>query len=101
MKPDKEQNIDLTDEFLAYFQSKELGEEPCNPGAAWYTDWMNPATVADLPYLEEVCRAGREHLCQLRFSMPELGASLPEHRLRDAFLSWDFISYCRGGVPQG
>ena len=53
VKPDKEQNIDLTDDFLAYFQSKNLGEEPCNPGAAWYTDWMNPATLDDLPTLKK------------------------------------------------
>ncbi len=53
VKPDKEQNIDLTDDFLAYFKSKNLGEEPCNPGAAWYTDWMNPATLDDLPTLKK------------------------------------------------
>ena len=53
VKPDKEQNIDLTDDFLAYFQSKNLGEEPCNPGAAWYTDWMNPPTLDDLPTLKK------------------------------------------------
>lgn len=53
VKPDKEQNIDLTDDFLAYFKSKNLGEEPCNPGAAWYTDWMNPPTVDDLPTLKK------------------------------------------------
>ena len=51
VKPDKEQNIDLTDEVLAYFQRQGVGEEPCNPGAAWYSDWMNVAESKDLPTL--------------------------------------------------
>ena len=49
VKPDKEQNIDLTDDFLAYFQSKNLGEEPCNPGATWYTDWMKQLLLMTFP----------------------------------------------------
>lgn len=36
VKPDKEQNIDLTDDVLAYFASVGRAEMPCNPGAAWY-----------------------------------------------------------------
>ncbi len=84
VKPDKEQNVDLTDDFLAYFQAKELGEEPCNPGAAWYTDWMNPATLDDLPTLKKladqdentyansdyIARAGRPSL-NIDFEMPD------------------------------
>ena len=89
VKPDKEQNIDLTDDFLAYFQSKELGEEPCNPGAAWYTDWMNPATLDDLPTLKKyaeidentyansdyIARAGRPCL-NIDFEMPSCPGDL-------------------------
>lgn len=51
IKPDKEQNIDLTDELLAYFAAKHIGEEPCNPGAAWYDNWMNSIKAAELPTL--------------------------------------------------
>lgn len=51
IKPDKEQNIDLTDEILAYFSRNGQGEEPCNPGAAWWNNWMNVMSTADLPTL--------------------------------------------------
>ena len=51
IKPDKEQNIDLTDELLSYFASKSIDEEPCNPGAAWYDNWMNVVKAEDLPTL--------------------------------------------------
>jgi hypothetical protein len=51
IKPDKEQNIDLTDEVLAYFANRGKGEEPCNPGAAWYDNWMDVITTADIPTL--------------------------------------------------
>ena len=53
VKPDKEGNIDLTDDMLAYFEANGIGEEPCNPGAAWYSDWMNPAKASDLPTLQK------------------------------------------------
>ena len=51
VKPDKEQNIDLTDEVLAYFERKGIGEEPCNVGAAWYENWMNVAETSEFPTL--------------------------------------------------
>ena len=53
VKPDKEENIDLTDEMLAYFERKGIGEEPCNPGAAWYSDWMNVGETAEFPTLQK------------------------------------------------
>ena len=54
VKPDKEQNIDLTDEVLAYFQRQGIGEEPCNPVAAWYSDWMNVPKVSEFPTLAKL-----------------------------------------------
>ena len=54
VKPDKEQNIDLTDDVLQYLIGKGLGEEPCNPGAAWYSDWMNVPESKDLPTLNKL-----------------------------------------------
>ena len=53
VKPD-EQNIDLTDELLAYLKSKNTGEEPCNPGAAPWNNWMNLASVDDIPTLKKL-----------------------------------------------
>ena len=51
-KPDKEQNIDLTDELLANF-SATVGEEPCNPGAAWWHNWMNVLSTDKFPTLQK------------------------------------------------
>ncbi len=53
VKPDTAENIDLTDEVLAYFERQGVGEEPCNPGAAWYSDWMNVAALSELPTLQK------------------------------------------------
>ncbi len=53
VKPDGEENIDLTDEMLAYFDRTATGEEPCNPGAAWYSDWMNVAATSEFPTLQK------------------------------------------------
>lgn len=54
VKPDKEQNIDLTDEVLAYFLRNGIGEEPCNVGSAWYENWMNVAEAKEFPTLEKL-----------------------------------------------
>lgn len=54
VKPDKEQNIDLTDEMLAYFQRQGTGEEPCNPGAATWDNWMNVAAITEFPTLAKL-----------------------------------------------
>ena len=53
VKPDSEENIDLTDEMLAYFDRTAIGEEPCNPGAAWYSDWMTVAATSEFPTLQK------------------------------------------------
>ena len=53
VKPDSEENIDLTDEMLAYFDRTATGEEPCNPGAAWYSDWMSVAETSEFPTLQK------------------------------------------------
>lgn len=51
-KPDKEQNIDLTEELLANF-NENVGEEPCNPGAAWWHNWMNVLATDKFPTLKK------------------------------------------------
>ena len=53
VQPDSEENIDLTDEMLAYFERTATGEEPCNPGAAWYSDWMSVAATSEFPTLQK------------------------------------------------
>ena len=80
VKPDKEQNIDLNDDFLAYFRSKNLGEEPCNPGATWYTDWMSPATVDDLPTLKKYAEIDKT---SNKISKEEIDAFIANNPLGD------------------
>lgn len=89
VKPDKEENIDLTNEVLAYFERTQTGEEPCNPGAAWYSDWMNVPATSELPTLQKKAdmdantydnsdfraRAMRPHL-NIDFEMPNTPGDL-------------------------
>lgn len=89
VKPDKEENIDLTDEVLSYFERTQTGEEPCNPGAAWYSDWMNVPATSELPTLQKKAdmdantydnsdfraRAMRPHL-NIDFEMPNTPGDL-------------------------
>lgn len=89
VKPDKEENIDLTDEVLDYFERTQTGEEPCNPGAAWYSDWMNVPATSELPTLQKKAdmdantydnsdfraRAMRPHL-NIDFEMPNTPGDL-------------------------
>ena len=89
VKPDKEENIDLTDEVLAYFERTQTGEEPCNPGAAWYSDWMSAPATSEQPTLQKKAdmdantydnsdfraRAMRPHL-NIDFEMPNTPGDL-------------------------
>lgn len=89
VKPDKEENIDLTDEVLSYFERTQTGEEPCNPGAAWYSDWMSAPATSELPTLQKKAdidantydnsdfraRAMRPHL-NIDFEMPNTPGDL-------------------------
>lgn len=89
VKPDKEENIDLTDEVQSYFERTQTGEEPCNPGAAWYSDWMNVPATSELPTLQKKAdidantydnsdfraRAMRPHL-NIDFEMPNTPGDL-------------------------
>ena len=52
-KPDREWNIDLTDAVVTYMNAVEGGEKPCNPGAAWYSDWVNAPAAGAIPALDE------------------------------------------------
>ena len=53
IKPDRDWNIDLTDAVVVYMNDVEGGEKPCNPGAAWYSDWVNNPAAGALPALDE------------------------------------------------
>ena len=53
-KPDAEWNVDVTDEVLAYYERIGESVQPCNPGAAWYSDWVNAPADSEIPTLERL-----------------------------------------------
>ena len=53
-KPDAEWNVDVTDEVLAYYERIGDTVQPCNPGAAWYSDWVNAPADSEIPTLEKL-----------------------------------------------
>ena len=53
-KPDAEWNVDVTDEVLAYYERIGDSVHPCNPGAAWYNDWVNAPADNEIPTLEKL-----------------------------------------------
>lgn len=56
VKPDREWNVDVTDEVEAWIATQNNLQTACNPGAAWYSDWVNPPANADIPTLEKLVK---------------------------------------------
>ena len=54
IKPDREGNHDLTDDVVAYLKRNNMKEPACNPGAAWYTDWVNAPSLSEIPSLAKL-----------------------------------------------
>ncbi|MBQ5540647.1 MAG: SusD/RagB family nutrient-binding outer membrane lipoprotein [Bacteroidales bacterium] len=54
IKPDREWNVDVTDEVLSYVEKSGEIIHPCNPGAAWWNNWINGPANADIPTLERI-----------------------------------------------
>lgn len=44
-------NIDVTDEVRAWEAGEGGGSHPCNPGAAWYSNWVNAPATELIPTL--------------------------------------------------
>ena len=90
IKPDKEGNVDLTDEVLAYLKKKGQDEAPCKPGAAWWNNWINgPDNLEDIPTLAKLVKM-----------YPEVGYeknNFPARMMRPA-LSIDFCQPDRPGI---
>lgn len=60
VKPDREWNVDVTDEVIAYLQRIGKHELPNNPGAAWYCDWPSEILISqnsDIPTYEKLLNA--------------------------------------------
>ena len=88
-KPDREWNVDVTDEVLAYLQRTGDTEHPNNPGAAWYNDWVNAPANSEIPTLDNLVRL-----------YPEAGfdgSNYPARMMRP-FLSIDFEMPDRPGT---
>ena len=88
-KPDREWNVDVTDEVLAYLNKIGEVEQPNNPGAAWYNDWVNAPANSDIPTLDKLVKL-----------YPEAGfdgSNFPARMMRP-FLSIDFEMPDRPGA---
>ncbi len=90
IKPDKEGNVDLTNEVIAYLKKQGQEEAPCKPGAAWWNNWINgPSNLADVPTLARLVEL-----------YPEVGYeknNFPARMMRPA-LSIDFCQPDRPGI---
>lgn len=54
IQADRVNNVDLTDEVEAYIQRAGLEPAPCDPGAAWYNNWVNAPANSEIPTLEKM-----------------------------------------------
>lgn len=88
ISPDREWNIDLTDEVMAYIERSGEEIHPCNPGAAWWNNWINAPAESEIPTLQKLIN-----------DYPEAGfngSNYPARMMRPA-LSIDFeIPACPG-----
>ena len=88
-KPDREWNIDVTDEVIDYLDRANDVEHPCDPGAAWWNNWVNAPAVTEIPTLERMISL-----------YPEAGfdgSNFPARMMRP-FLSIDFEMPDRPGA---
>lgn len=88
-KPDREWNVDVTDEVLDYLNRAGDTEHPNNPGAAWYNDWINAPANSEIPTLDNLVKL-----------YPEVGfdgSNYPARMMRP-FLSIDFEMPDRPGA---
>ena len=90
LKPDKEGNVDLTTEVIAYLKMQGQEEAPCKPGAAWWNNWISgPSNLDDVPTLARLVKM-----------YPEVGYdknNFPARMMRPA-LSIDFCQPDRPGI---
>ncbi|MBR4898992.1 MAG: SusD/RagB family nutrient-binding outer membrane lipoprotein [Prevotella sp.] len=81
VKPDREWNVDVTDEVIAYLKRAGEKVQPCNPGAAWYNNWVNAPATSEIPTLQKLVN-----------TYPETGFDGNNYpaRMMRPFLSIDF-----------
>ena len=54
--PDREGNHDLTDEVVDYLKRSNTAEAPCDPGAAWWNNWINAPANSEIPTLDKLVK---------------------------------------------
>lgn len=54
ISPDKEWNVDVTAEVIDYLNRAGEDTHPCNPGAAWWNNWVNAPATSEIPTLERL-----------------------------------------------
>ena len=89
IQPDREWNVDVTDEVVDYLNKAGQAEAPCNPGAAWWNNWINAPANSDIPTLDKLVK-----------SYPDAGfdgSNYPARMMRP-FLSIDFEMPDRPGT---
>ena len=87
-KPDREWNVDVTDEVVAYLAT--TGDyTPCVPGAAWWSDWVAAPANSAIPTLDKLVKM-----------YPEAGFDQNNYnaRMLRPFLSIDFEMPDRPGA---
>lgn len=89
IKPDREWNVDVTDEVVSYLRGAGEVEHPCDPGAAWWNNWISAPDASAIPTLERLIN-----------QYPEAGfdgSNYPARMMRP-FLSIDFEMPDRPGA---
>ena len=54
ISPDREWNVDVTDEVQAYLTKAGEVEHPCDPGAAWWNNWISAPALSEIPTLDKL-----------------------------------------------
>ena len=88
-KPDREWNVDVTDEVLDYLTRAGETEHPCDPGAAWWNNWVSAPANSEIPTLAK--------LIQLYPNAGFDGSNYPARMMRP-FLNIDFEMPDRPGA---
>ena len=57
IRADYEGNVDVTDEVYAYLDRIGDVVHPCNPGAAWWNNWVNAPANSEIPTLDALVKS--------------------------------------------
>ncbi len=87
IRADYEGNVDVTDEVYAYLDRIGDVVHPCNPGAAWWNNWVNAPANSEIPTLDALVK-----------SDPDAGYdknNYPARMMRPAYS----IDFCQAACP--